>query len=180
MFRRKLLAAAMSMAILLTATAVQAAPPTTATLTAEWTSGTPVDMVFEEGSITVTEALNGDVTLSFVITRTIVCTGDPTASTIERWQATDAPASWSIKNNLASASAEATVTGGFSVTSSCPGVIEVAGDVGLVTIDTLATDRTVRERTADGIRILTRSVDVAIVAGSLIRQAPGEIQKAIG
>ena len=177
MFRRKLLAAAMSMAILLTATAVQAAPPTTATLTAEWTSGTPADMVFEVGSITVTEALNGDVTLSFDITRTVVCLDGVTT---ERWQATDAPASLSIKNNLSSATAVATVVGGFSIASTCDDVISRVGDVGLVTIDTVATARTLRERTADGVRILTRSVDVAIVAGSLIRQAPGEIEKLIG
>jgi hypothetical protein len=180
MFRRKLLAAAMSMAILLTTTAVQAAPPTTASLTSAWTSGAPGGMVFEVGSITVTEALDGVVLLSFVITRTTACLGVVGASTTELWQATDAPASLSIKNNLSSATAVATVTGGFSVTSDCPGVAPDGGDVGLVTIDTVATARTVRERTADGVRILTRSVDVAIVAGSLIREAPGEIQKTIG
>lgn len=177
MSRRTLLAAAMSVAIVLTTTAVQAAPPTTASLTAGWTSGAPGDMVFERGSITVTEALNGDVTLSFDVTRIVACLG---GAATERWQATDAPASLSIKNNLASASAVATVTGGFSLTSNCLGVGPAAGDVGLVTIETVATARTLRERTADGVRILTRSVDVAIVAGSLSRQGSGGIQKIIG
>ncbi|HUP17748.1 MAG TPA: hypothetical protein VM848_17090 [Acidimicrobiia bacterium] len=180
MFRRKLLAAAMSVAILLTTTAVQAAPATTATLTAEWTSGAEGDISVEVGSVTVTQAVNGDVTLSFDVTRTIACLGVAGASTREVWQAIDAPASLAVKNNLSSATATATVTGGFSVTSNCPGVILDSGDVGLIIIEAVATARTVRERTADGIRILTRSVDVAIVAGSLIRQAPGALEKSIG
>ena len=179
MFRRKLLAAAMSVAILLMSTAAQAAPTTSTSLTTGWTSGASGDMVVEVGSVTVTQTPDGDVTLSFVINRTIVCPDVPTALTTERWEAT-APASLSIKNNLSSASAAATVTGGYSVTSNCPDVIEVSGDVGLITIETVANARTVRERTADGVRILTRSVDFAIVAGSLERQAPGEIQKVIG
>ena len=178
MFRRKLFAAAMSVAILLTTTAVQAAPSATTSLTSTWT--TPGDMIVEVGSVTVTETPDGVVSLSFDIMRTIQCLGTAGASTTEHWQAADVPASWSIKNNLSSASAAATVAGGFSVTSNCPGVEPVSGNVGLVTIDTLATARTMRERTADGVRILTRSVDVAIVAGSLSRQAPGEIQKTIG
>jgi len=180
MFRRKLLATAMSVALLLTATAVQAAPPSSATLTAEWTSGAPGDMTFEEGSITVSETPDGVVVLSFDVTRTIECLGTEGAATIERWQATDAPASLSVKNNLASATATATVTGGFSVITNCPGVTPGTGDVGAVTIEATATARTARERTQDGVRILTRSVDVAIVAGSLIRQAPGEIERLIG
>jgi hypothetical protein len=79
MFRRKLLAAASSVAILLISTAVQAAPSTSVSLSSAWTSGEAGDMVEEVGSITVTEAPDGVVSLSFVITRTIVCTGDPTA-----------------------------------------------------------------------------------------------------
>jgi hypothetical protein len=180
MFRRKLFATAISVTILLTATAVQAAPSTTVSLTTGWTSGVAGDMVVEVGSVTVTETPDGAVSLSFVVTRTIACPDLEGAWTTERWQATDAPATLSIKNNLASASAVATVIGGLSVTSDCPGVGQVTGNVGLVTIDALATDRTVRERTADGVRTLTRSVDVTVVAGSLIRQAPGEAQKIIG
>ena len=140
----------------------------------------PGDMVVEVGSLTVTEALDGVVSLSFDRTRTIECLSLEGASTIERWETTDVPASLSIKNNLASASAVATVTGGFSVTSDCPGVIEDGGDVGLVTVDTVAAARTVRERTADGVRILTRRVGLAILAGSRSHQAPGKIQKSIG
>jgi len=180
MFRRKMLATAMSVSILLTATAVQAAPPTTATLTAEWTSGAPGGPVFEERSITVTETPDGVVSLSFDITRTLECLGTEGASTTERWQATAVPASLSVKNNLSAASAAATVTGGFSVTGNCPGVNAVSGDVGLVTIETVATSRTMRERTADGVRILTRSVDVAFNAGSFRVQGPGELEKRIG
>jgi hypothetical protein len=86
----------------------------------------------------------------------------------------------SIKNNLSSARAVATIPGGFSLTSTCPGVEAGGGDIGLVAIDMVATAKTVRERTAEGVRILTRSVDVAITAGSLSRQAPGEIEKRTG
>lgn len=180
MFRRKLLAAASSVAILLISTAVQAAPSTTVSLTTGWTSGAAGDMVVEVGSVTVTETPDGVVSLSFVVTRTIACTDLAGAATTERWEATDAPASLSIKNNLASASVVATVTGGFSVTSDCPGVTEVGRDVGPVTIEAVAVDRTVRDRTADGVRTLTRSVDVTVMAGSLTRQSPGELQKTIG
>ena len=179
MFRRRMLAAAMSVAILFTTTAVQAAPQSTVTFTAEWTSGAAGDLVFENGSITVTETPDGVVSLSFDISRTTQCLGTENASTTERWQATGVPASLSTKNNLSSATAVATVTGGFSITSSCFDVVP-AGDVGLVTVETVATARTLRERTADGARILTRSVEVAIVGGSVERRAPGEIQKTIG
>ena len=180
MFRRRMLAAAGSVAILLISTAVQAAPSTTVRLTTGWTSGVAGDMVVEVGSVSVTETPDGVVSLSLVVTRTIACPDLEGTSTIERWEAADAPASLSIKNNLASASAVATVTSGFSVTSDCTGVTETSQNVGIVTIETSATGRTVRDRAADGVRILTRKVDVTVVAGSLIRQAPGQLEKVIG
>lgn len=180
MFRRRMLAAASSVTILLISTAVQAAPSATVSLTTGWTSGVAGDMVVEVGSVSLTETPDGVVSLSLVVTRTIACPELEGASTTERWEATDAPASLSTKNNLASASAVATVTGGFSVTSDCPGVTETGGNVGVVTIEILATDRTVRDRTADGVRTLTRNVAVTVRAGSLARQAPGELEKVIG
>ena len=43
------------------------------------------------------------MTLSFDMSRTVACLAVPGASTTERWQATNAPATLSVKNNLSSA-----------------------------------------------------------------------------
>lgn len=180
MFGRKLFASATAVMLVLTATAVQAAPPATTNLTASWSSGAPGASIVSLGQITVTEAPDGTVTLSFDISFTVACEGLAGAATTTRWQATDAPASLSVRNNLALATATANVAGGFSVTSTCPGVTEVTGDVGLVTIDAVATNRTLRERTADGVRILTRSISAAHQVGSWSAVATGEIEKRIG
>ena len=180
MFGRKLFASATAVVLVLTATAVQAAPPATTSLTASWSSGASDGTTVSLGQITVTEATNGTVTLSFDITHTVACAGSPGASTTARWQATDAPASVSVKNNLSSATATANIVGGFSVTSTCPGVTEVTGDVGLVKIDAVATDRTSRERTLDRVRILTRSISAALHVGSWSAVVTGEIEKRIG
>jgi hypothetical protein len=180
MFGRKLLASATAVVLVLTATAVQAAPPATTNLTASWSSGAPGDMIVDVGQITVTEAPNGTVTLSFDITHTVACLALPGASTTERWQATNVPAALSVKNNLSSATATANVVGGFSVTSTCPGVIDATGNVGAVAIDAVATNRTLRERTLDRVRILTRTVDAAVQVGSWSSMTTGELEKRIG
>ena len=127
MFGRKLFASATAVMLVLTATAVQAAPPATTSVTASWSSGSQGGLIVSLGQITVTEAPNGAVTLSFDIIHTVACLGLPGASTTERWQATNVPATLSVKNNLSSATATANVVGGFSVTSTCPGVIRRHG-----------------------------------------------------
>ena len=180
MFGRKLLASSALVMLLLTATAVQAAPQVTTTFIARWSSGSPGDMIVEVGQIAVTEAANGAVTLAFDFTRTIACPALPGASTIERWQATDAPATMSVKNNLSSATVTANIVGGASVTSTCPGVDNTTGDVGAVTIEAVATTRTLRERTIDRVRILTRTVEAAVSLGSWSFVTTGEIEKRIG
>jgi hypothetical protein len=180
MFGRRLFASVTAVVLVLTATAVQAAPPATTSLTTSWSSGAPGGRVVSLGQITVTETSNGTVTLSFDITFTVACEGLVGASTTTRWQATDAPASLSVKNNLASATATANVVSGFSVTSTCPGVTEVTGDVGVVTIDAVGTNRTLRERTDDGVRILTRSISAGLHVGSWSAVVTGEIEKQIG
>ena len=180
MFGRKLFASSALVMLLLTATAVQAAPQVTTNFTANWSSGSPSDMIFEVGEIAVTEAPNGAVTLSFDVTRTVACPALPGASTIEVWQATDAPVTMSVKNNLASATATANIVGGLSVTSTCPGVTDTTGNIGAVTIDAVAATRTSRERTIDRVRVLTRNVDAAVSLGSWSFVTTGEIEKRIG
>ena len=180
MFGRKFVAAATSVMLLLIATAAQAAPPSTATLIAGWSVGGPGALIVETGQVTITEAVTGEVTLSFDIIRTVACLAVPGASTTERWQATNAPATLSVKNNLSSATLVANVVGGLSVTSNCPGVDAVTGNVGPVSIDAVASTRTLRERTTDGVRILSRTVQLALNVGSLSIEGTGEIEKRIG
>ena len=180
MFGRRLFASVTAVVLVLTATAVQAAPSATTNVTASWSSGNPGDLIVEVGQLTVTEAPNGTVTLSFDVSRTVVCFAFPEASTTERWQATNVPATLSVKNNLSSATATATVVGGFSVTSSCPGTVQTTGNVGAVALDAVATNRTLRERTADRVRILTRGFDAAVNFGSWSFGVTGEIEKRIG
>jgi hypothetical protein len=180
MFGRRLFASATAVMLVLTATAVQAAPSATTTVSASWSSGNPGDRFVSLGQITLTEAPDGTVTLSFDITFTVACEELIGASTTTRWQATDVPASLSVKNNLTSATATADVVGGFSVTSSCPGVPVVTDDVGPVTVDAVGTNRTLRERTADGVRILTRSISAGLHVGSWSAVVTGEIEKRIG
>lgn len=180
MFGRKSFASTTALVLILTATAVQAAPSVTTSLTASLSSGSPGDLVVESGEITVTQAPDGTVTMSFDIIRTILCLSLSGASTIERYQAINVPATLSVKNNLASATAAANVVGGYSVTSTCPSMVPVTGDVGPVVINAVATDRTVRERTIDRVRVLTRSFDAAVTFGSWTFGVAGEIEKRIG
>ena len=178
MFGRKMIASSALVMLLLTATAVQAAPQVTTNFTANWSSGNPGDMIFEVGQIAVTEAPNGAVTLSFDVTRTIACPALPGASTIERWQATDAPVTMSVKNNLSSGQLPISWEG--RVLPAPVPAWPTTGNVGAVTIDAVATTRTSRERTIDRVRILTRVVDAAVSLGSWSFVTTGEIEKRIG
>jgi hypothetical protein len=131
--------------------------------------------------VTVEEDPTGAVTLTINVTRTRACFGGSPGSTIETWQGTTATASLTVANNLASVSASGTFTSGYSLTSTCTGVAPVSDSIGDVLVEGLATDRTIRERTSDGVRILTRTADLTATwgfGGSF--QGTGTIVKEIG
>ncbi|HSL25300.1 MAG TPA: hypothetical protein VLA54_03390 [Acidimicrobiia bacterium] len=175
--RRKTLAIGIGAVLLLSATAAQARPPETTTVTLNVLRD--VEGYHEEGIVTVREDPTGAVSLTIDITRTQACPGGSSVSRSETWRGTTTTASLTVANNLSSATASGTFTSGYSLTSSCEGETG-NGAIGEVLIEGLATDRATRERTSDGVRRLTRTADLTATWGFSAFQGTGAIVKDIG
>ncbi|MGH8928644.1 MAG: hypothetical protein ACRDWH_09860 [Acidimicrobiia bacterium] len=179
MLGRKLLALAMLVVLLLAATAVQAAPPQT-----EWSVVADLNRVFtptaiRTGHVTFTQAADGTVSLSFDVTFTWECLDG--APSVERWtgSATSGVTLTVAKNLSSAAAASGVFGGGYSRTSTCLGdVADVA--IGEVTFSPDAISKTERERTADGVRVLTRPASGFLMLGSIMETVSAEIVKEIG
>lgn len=164
--------------LLFAGTAAQAKPATTTTVAVDLSVTAPG--LVQTGAVEVVEGADGTTTLIIDVTRTRDCAGGVPGTTVERWQGTTTVASLTVPNNLSSASAVGTLTAGYVWSSTCEGPAYLEGPVGDVIVEGLATDRTVRDRTSAGTRILTRSADFTVTFGTGAATSTGIIERLIG
>jgi hypothetical protein len=172
---RKAIAVALTAGLLVTATAVNAKPAETTTVAVVWTRSVP-DLLTENGSVIIRQSADGTVTFDLDVSRVQSCPGG--GQTVETWLGTTTQANLTVPNNLSTAAAAGDFTTLYSKVSDCEA--DTTYQIGQVLVDGVATDRTIRDRTVDHVRTLTRNASFTLTFGSDALLRAGTIEKRIG